>query len=632
MSARLGQEAVSSRLAEAALWIVITLGLGAILVLAKEVLVPLALATLLSFALSPVVVALQRLGLPRVVGGVLALALFMAAIGVWVWFVSGQVTDLADKLPAYRHNIHEKVHALALHFGKGGKASGVMAALDDAVREVTPADTDAHAPQRVVVVDESPFARISVLGALASPVLSPLGQFAIVLVFTAFLLAQQEDLRNRLIKLIGANDIYRTTEAIDDAGRRVGRILFAQVVMNGSFGLIIALALWAIGLPSPALWGAIAGIARFVPYIGVLIGVVPPLLVAFAFDPGWSSFLMTLALFAVAEGVTGQLLEPIVYGHSSGLSPTAIVVAASVWAFLWGAIGLVLATPLTICLVVLGRHTPGLAFLETLLGDDPPLSAHETFYQRMLAGDPREAAIQARPYLKRDAIADYYDEVALEALRRAHLDVARGELDSERLGALTQSTAQLVAWLGASRKGNGRWRTLLRRLVRLGGGKGGLAAVEQRQDALLRSQLGVAVVHGDHPLDPLAASMLVHALTRRGIPSQIVSREAARMASAEECASVGLVCLCDIEPLTVAHLRASAIAARRRCPQAKIMICVWRDPADESLNGMERKLRCDAIATGIGSAGAAALRLLKLGSAPWAPTSAARPAPKAKAA
>jgi predicted PurR-regulated permease PerM len=608
----------SWRLVEAALWIGVLLGLGAILSLGKEVLMPLALATLLSFALSPIVRALQKVGTPRAVGAVVALILFMGFLGVWVWFVSGQVTDLADKLPAYRHNIHEKFEGLTQRFG--GKGGGAMATFEDALHDITPAESPgpgANAPQRVVVVDNSPLARLSVWSSFASPVLSPIGQFFIVLVFTAFLLASREDLRNRLIKLIGPKDIYRTTQAIDDAGRRIGRMLFAQVVMNGTFGLIIALALWSIGVPNPALWGALAAIARFVPYVGVVLGVIPPLLVAFAFDPGWTPFLMTLALFAIAEGVTGQLIEPIVYGHSSGLSPTAVVVAAALWAYLWGAIGLVLATPLTTCLVVLGRHAPGLSFLEILLGDEAPLSAQEMFYQRMLAGDPREAAQQARAYVRRGAIAEYYDEIALEALRRAHIDIARGDLDDGRLEALTKTTTKLVDWLRA-KGAPGRLRTIARWIARLGGGGRAAALAEVRQEAQLRDRLGVAVLHGDHPLDPLAGAMLTHALTLRGLPSRIVSQEEARMASAAENASVGLVCLCYIEPLTVAHLRAAAMAARRSCPQAKVMICVWRESADVSFKGMERKLRCDAVVTGIGAAGEAALRLTGAKATPWA--------------
>ena len=598
--------APSTPLSEAALWIVIVLGLGAILSFAKEVLAPLALATLLSFALSPIVRALQKVGAPRALGAVIALLLMVATVGVWFWSVSGQFGDLADKLPAYRHNIHEKIAGLSQRFG-GPHSSGAWGQVEGMLKDVAPdepAEPLANAPQRVVVVDNSPFARLSSWSSFASPVVSPLAQVFIVLVFTAFLLASREDLRNRFIKLIGPKDIYRTTEAIDDAGRRIGRMLFAQVLLNGSFALMIALALWLIGVPNPALWGALAGLSRFVPYLGVLVGIVPPLLVAFAFDPGWTAFLLTILLFAAAEGVTGQLIEPIVYGHSSGLSPVGVVLAAAVWAYLWGAIGLILATPLTTCLVVLGRHVEGLAFLHTLLGDDEPLSGQEMFYQRMLAGDPHEAALQAKPYVKRDAIADYYDEVALEALRRAHIDVARGDLDDGRLEALIRTTLSLVDWL-KSKGAVSPWRARLRHWLRLDRGSSEIAP-----EAAGLPGRSVAVLHGGHPLDPLAAAMLGHVLTRRGLAAHVVTQEQARMASATEYAAVGLVCLCYIEPLTVAHLRAAAREARRRCPQAKVMICVWREPGDKSFAGQERKLRCDAIATGIGAAGVAAARLI----------------------
>jgi predicted PurR-regulated permease PerM len=594
----LSARAPSASLVEAALGIGVTLGLGLILALAREVLVPLALATLLSFALSPLVRGLQKLGAPRALGVVMAMGIFAAAVGLWGWFVSGQVSDLATRLPAYSHNIHQKLHALTQSLG-GGHTSGFMKVIEDAATEVAPSQAGgAGAPQPVVIVDASPLARIGSRG--APP---------------AFLLAQKEDLRNRLIKLIGPNDIYRTTEAIDDAGRRIGRMLFAQLLMNTGFALIIGLALWAIGVPNPGLFGTLAGLARFAPYVGVLIGVVPALAVAFAFDPGWSAVLLTLLVFVCVEGVTGQIVEPIVYGHSSGLSPAALVVTTALWAFLWGPIGLLVATPLTTCLVVLGRHVPGLAFLETLLGNEPPLTAQETFYQRMLSGDPREEAVQARRYLKRGDIAEYYDEVALEALRRAHVDVARGDLDEDRLASLTQSTQKLVSGLVAAGAGRTpRLRAFLRRLRRLSRAD---ARGEALQDALSGSQSVVAILHGDHPLDPLAAAMLRHALTRRGLPSRIVSPEEAYMASASDYATVGLVCLCYIEPLTIAHLRAAAAEARRYCPQAKVMICVWRDPADKSFRNLERKLRCDAAVTGMAEAGSAALRLLGLRSTFW---------------
>ena len=233
----------------------------------------------------------------------------------------------------------------------------------------------------------------------------------------------------------------------------------------------------------------------------------------------------------------------------------------------------------------------------------------------MLSGDPREAAAQARPYLKRGAIAAYYDEVALDALRRAHVDVARGDLDEKRMAKLTRSTQEFVAWIGVSRSGS-RWRAMFRRIARFG--RRGAAAGEWRQDILMRSGRvsSVAVLHGEHPLDPLAAGMLNHALTRRGLPSQVVAWEQAQSATPEQRDAVGLICLCYIAPLTLAHLRAAAMEARRRCPQAKVMICVWRDPADDYLKGTESRLHCDAVTTGISTSCTMALRLLGFTAAP----------------
>ena len=581
----------SRPLIDAAAFIIVILGLGALLVAGKDVLVPLTLATLLSFALSPIVRALQTIGLPRAIAVLFALALVVAAVGLWFWFLSGQIADLGAQLPAYRSTIDNKLHALSARFGSGGQLTRLFGIVEDAARDLQPATSDpgaAAAPQRVVVVENSPFARLGTLGGYASPLLSPVGVFALVLIFTGFLLSQREDLRNRLIKLIGPKDIYRTTEAIDDAGSRVGRMLLAQVALNSLFGLIISTGLWLFGVPNPALWGAVAAIARFVPYIGVAIGLVPPLLVAFAFDPSWRSFLETLALFAVVEPIVGQIVEPILYGQSSGLSPIAIVIAASVWAFLWGPIGLVLSTPLTICLVVIGRHAPRLQFLDTMLGDAPPLQPHEMFYQRMLAGDPREAFSQARKFLKARKLANYYDEIALEALRRAQDDVVNGRLDEHRLETMTASLQRLVGWLAARNR---------RR---------------PRGDAAGGDERGVvAVLHGGRPFDVVAGAMLAQELGRYGIASVAASLQDADAAPPEARREVELVCLCILEPTTPAELRSIVRAVRRRAKPAKVLLCLWRGDAEAISEDLAIHFAIDGVATSLTSAVAAVLRFFR---------------------
>ena len=248
-------------------------------------------------------------------------------------------------------------------------------------------------------------------------------------IFVLFILLQRQDLRNRLVRLAGARDLQRTTAALDDAGQRLSRLFLTQLAVNASFGCVIGLGLWIIGVPSAPLWGMLAMIMRFVPYIGALISAIFPLILAAAVGSGWTMFLITAVLFIVAETVVGQAIEPLVYGQSTGLSPVAIIVSATFWTWLWGPVGLILATPLSMCLVVVGRHVDRLEFLEVMFGDQPPLTPAELIYQRMLANDPIEAAEQARMFLKERPLVEYYDEILLEGLRLAETELQAGSAE-----------------------------------------------------------------------------------------------------------------------------------------------------------------------------------------------------------
>lgn len=223
---------------------------------------------------------------------------------------------------------------------------------------------------------------------MISSLIKPLETTGIIVIFVIFILLEREDLRNRVIKLAGSRDLQKTTAALDDAGRRLSRLLLTQLAINSVFGAVIGTGLWFIGIPSPVLWGFVSGILRFVPYIGAFIAAAFPLTLAIAVDPGWSMLVRTGILYLTVEPLLGYFVEPLLYGRSSGLSPVGLVISATFWAALWGPIGLVLATPLTICLVVMGRHVERLNFLDIMLGDEPPLSPSELFYQRMLAGNP----------------------------------------------------------------------------------------------------------------------------------------------------------------------------------------------------------------------------------------------------
>jgi predicted PurR-regulated permease PerM len=280
-----------------------------------------------------------------------------------------------------------------------------------------------------VEVRQPPPTALENLAALISPLIRPLTTTGITAIFVIFILLQREDLRNRFIKLAGSHDLQKTTAALDDAATRLSRLFLIQLALNATFGIVIGTGLWIIGIPSPVLWGILAAVLRFVPYIGAVISAVFPLTLAAAVDPGWSMLLWTAALFLVVEPVVGHVIEPLLYGHNTGLSPVAVVTSATFWTALWGPVGLVLATPLTICLVVLGRHVEHLKFLEVMFGDRPALAPPEMFYQRMLAEDPAEAVDKAEEFLKEQSLPTYYDEVALPGLKLAQNDVVRGALD-----------------------------------------------------------------------------------------------------------------------------------------------------------------------------------------------------------
>ena len=271
----------------------------------------------------------------------------------------------------------------------------------------------------------------------------------ITFVVLIFILLQREDLRDRMIRLFGSSDLHRTTAAMDDAARRLSRFYLTQLALNAAFGVWTSAGLWIIGVPSPVLWGILTALLRFVPYVGSFIAALLPIGLAAAVDPGWSMMLWTAALFIVSEPFMGHVVEPLVYGKSTGLSPFSVVVSAIFWTWLWGPIGLLIATPLTLCLVVLGRHVERLEFFDVLLGDRPALSPAENFYQRMLAGDPDEALEHAEQLLKERSLSSYYDEVALKGLQLAANDAARDVLAPAQIERIKEAIKGLVHDLGS---------------------------------------------------------------------------------------------------------------------------------------------------------------------------------------
>ena len=412
----------------------------------REIFVPIALAILLSFALAPLVGVLQHIRMPRGLAVVSVVILAFVLIFAMGSLLATQLTQLAGDLPRYQSTISEKIQSFReTTAGRGTleRASGMLKDLSKELEKpkdaaagtgsiLSPKAPAPLTPVPVEVRQPDPSALES-LQSLISPLLHPLATTGIIIIFVIFILLQREDLRNRLIRLAGSHDLQRTTAALDDAAGRLSRLFLIQLLLNGTFGVVIGIGLWLIGIPSAILWGILAAVLRFVPYIGAAIAAAFPLALAVAVDPSWSMLLWTIALFLVVEPIVGHVIEPMVYGHSTGLSPVAVVASATFWTALWGPIGLVLATPLTVCLVVLGRHVERLEFLDVMFGDRPALTPPEIFYQRMLAGDPTEAAEKAEEFLKERSLSSYYDEVALKGLQLAQVDAERGALDDERL-------------------------------------------------------------------------------------------------------------------------------------------------------------------------------------------------------
>ena len=406
----------------------------AALYIGREIFVPLALAVLLSFVLAPFVIWLHSWRIPRTASVLIVVIFGFSIIFSLGGLMVSQATRLAGKLPGYQQTLSDKVESLRGLMGGSGtlnQASTVLKNLEtelqhgDANGQTAPARqaSDKTIPIPVEIKQPDPGA-LTTLAKIIEPLLSPLTTTGVVVIFVAFILLQREDLRNRLVRLAGTGDIQRTTAALDDAGKRLSKLFLTQMIFNAVFGLAIGAGLEFIGVPSAPLWGLIAMILRFVPYIGALISAIFPLILAAAVGPGWQMLLLTALLFVILEVVAGQLIEPLIYSHSSGLSPVAVILSASFWTWLWGPVGLVIATPLTICLVVVGRHVERLKFLDIMLGDRPPLSPPQLVYQRMLAGDPLEAAEQAHEFLKGSSLEDYCDRILLEGLRLAESDTA----------------------------------------------------------------------------------------------------------------------------------------------------------------------------------------------------------------
>jgi predicted PurR-regulated permease PerM len=557
----------------------------------RAVFIPIAIAILLSFVLAPLVRLLRRWRVPRVPSVGLVVLLAVAVLGGLGAIIAQQLADFTTELPRYESTITRKIASIKELAAGGGSLERAAAALRNIGGQITEATPGAapkpgdggSGPRRAAPQNKEQPVPVEVrqpdplsldrLQSIASTVLEPLATAGIVLVFVIFILFQREDLRDRFIRLAGSGDLQRTTAAMNDAARRLSRYFLFQTLMNATFGTFIAIGLWLIGVPSPFLCGALAALMRFVPYVGAFIAAAVPILLAAAVAPGWAMMLEVAALFAITEPVVGQLIEPLVYGHQTGISPIAVIMSATFWTWLWGPIGLLLATPLTVCLVVLGRHVERLEFLDVLLGDAPALTPVESFYQRMLAADSSEVAEQAEQFIKERPLADYYDEIALEALLMAQVDVRRGALDEQRQARIRETIGELVEDLQTD-EATGTHAE----------GEAAKAAEEQP------AKTSIICIGGRTPLDEAAAALLAHLLQAEADIATRVEPASAMTPSGLvrlDAANADVICLSyldgDVGP---AQVRYGVRRLRRRFPRVKIVTCFWT--ADENPARMEQ--------------------------------------------
>ena len=567
----------------------------AVLYFGRDVLLPIALAVLLSFVLAPLVRVFQHLKLPRPAAVLVAVLLCFGVISGFAALMFSQVGQLAERLPVYQSTLAGKIEAFRGATTARGPLKQASEVLDSLRKElnspkgeaVTPlASTPKDKPIPVEVHQPAPGA-LETLSALIAPLIHPVATTGIIVIFVIFILMQQQDLRNRLIRLAGSHDLQRTTTAIDDAGQRLSRLFLTQLALNACFGLIIGLGLWLIGVPSAPLWGLLGAILRFVPYVGAIGSAIFPLILATAVEPGWTMTMLTAALFLVVELLIGQVAEPLAYGHSSGLSPVAVVISATFWTWLWGPVGLILATPLTICLVVAGRHVERLNFIEILLGDQPALSPNQIAYQRLLAGDPIEATEQARTALKEQPLVSYYQETLLGALRLAWADAQRGLLEQEQLERIRDTAREMIDELDS-----------VEDTVVLEHGKkpdhdGATASDEGRlpNRPTLTGSHSVLCIPGAGVLDEAAAMAMAQILRRSDIPA--VAKEADTLSMAKlfalDTEKTALVCLCYLERTSSARLQ-YAVRRIHRKAQAVPIIVALLDEAEEHVRDTDLEL------------------------------------------
>lgn len=594
----------------------ITVGIViAALYFGRDILVPLAMAVLLSFMLAPVVAWLERLRVPRIPAVVGAVAMAFIVISGFGALIAGQVTQLAQEVPSYQTNLQEKIKAIKFMGGPDGLIGRTWEMLQELGKEVardaepegtdvkSPAVADEEEPPKPmpVQIEERPATPFEIVRVVIGPLVQPLATAGIIIVFVIFVLLQRRDIRDRFIRLAGARDLMRTTQALEDAGKRVARYLLMQLIVNVTYGVPIGIGLWLIGVPYPLLWGMLAIVLRFVPYIGPVLAAALPIALSIAVAPGWSMLLWTAALFIVLELISNNIVEPWLYGSQTGLSPISIILAAIVWTWLWGPMGLLLSTPLTVCLVVLGRHVPQFAFLNVLLGSEAALTPEESLHQRLLAADADEATELADVFLKDQSLEAFYQNTAIPTLVTIERDRAAGLLDDRRQQMVAKGMFTVIENLLDHEDVD---------VVPAGGAavEIGAASKELTEPADVRPESGeraVLCLGGRGSLDDVASAILVQLLGRRGIGAQCLTSDdtlpekLARL----DLAGVRIVFVSYMNDDSITHAKYLIRRLRRRSPAMKVMVGFWSMTSDQlAQRKVLEKIRADLVTVSLSEA------------------------------
>ncbi len=564
------------------------------LYLAKGILVPCTLAVLLSFLLSPVCDWLERWKLGRIPAVLITATVGFSVLGVMVWITVIQVSHLAPKIPEYRENVEAKFNSVNEY---------AVAALSQLTSRTHTIADDLLPPRRVsepqgtdklpfsVRIMTSPTSPLEVFGGMFGTLLEVLGTTGIVIVFVIFFLIGREDLRDRFIRLAGKGEVTVTTQMLEDASARVSRYLTILFLLNMTFGISVGLGLFLIGVPNAILWGILAGVLRFIPYIGPWIAATMPIGLSLAISTGWGLTILTVLLFVVLELFNNNVFEPWLYGKKTGVSAVAVMLAAVFWTWLWGPVGLLLATPLTVCVLVVGKHVPQLSFLNILLGTDPVFEPKRQVYQRLLAGDMEEAAQLLESNLEHKSLVDVYDNVLIPALAIAETHWQLGDLNDGKHKFIMQSLKEML------QDRNDRQQEKLAAQAKKNVASADAAAGNTVSAELPNSRLSalkILCLPARTEADEITAMMLAQILGTTGcnVQAATVTSLTDEMIELIDPSSVHVICVAAIRPAAVMHARYLCKRLRVRFPAVKLVAGLWESIGD--LNKAQDRIGCGA--------------------------------------